>query len=78
MHGTIKPLGLREMSATYDAAMSQEGDVSPRSPISFSKDGTNWYLRFVGPKGRKHFSTWLQFIQTDPACRKALALDTHP
>jgi hypothetical protein len=43
-------------------------------PISFRKDGTNWYLWFVGYKGVRAFKNWVEFCRIDPDCRSALML----
>lgn len=41
-------------------------------------DTRNWYLYFSGLKGHEQLNNWVEHCTTDPACRKALKLDTHP
>jgi hypothetical protein len=47
-------------------------------PVSFNYDGTNWYLHFTGIKGHQMLDNWLEFIRTDPECRRALMMPPLP
>lgn len=69
MHGTVRRL---RHELIVGGVIEPEPEQAGRQCRTC---GTNWYLFFNGAKGHEQFESWLEFIRTEPACRKALQLD---